>query len=388
MKLEGIPKFLHPRMRLFMSIDLVGSTALKQSGSFPIQAPNDGDRMTDAGSRWFVEITKFYTEFQAKFARHWQHYCSAVASEPMQPTGETPQLWKSNGDELIYVMEITTAKECAATVICWLRSGKEYRRQLRDKGSSLDVKMAAWVAGFPVVNSEVIFQPPSDIQTVESEDEIPELVHYDLLDRWHSGDEGRRGLSIDYIGPSIDTGFRVASKATPRKFTLSLETAFILSLPQMQRDMNDIVFRYDGRETLKGVLGGKPYPIFWIDTQMDDELTRLEDSLEGRSEKGLPKDHVKEFCEEFFARHKSNMIRPFILTDFEPLLVMPPDNYEAHVRHLADEWRAARESDAIAMKALGEAEPPDGESAPPVQDELLLDQLIVSLPLTEPPPAT
>lgn len=386
MRLDHLPDFLRPRLRLFMSVDLVGSTALKQSGTFPIKAPKDGDRLRDVGAHWFFDIAGFYGEMEAKFAKHWNYYCDYIAPKYNWPIGESPQLWKSNGDELIYVKELGSSKECIAAILCWKRAATEFRRQLRDKKSKLDVKMSAWTAGFPVTNTEVIFQSSYRNETSEKEDWIPEVLHFYFLETWYSNHDKRNGLVRDFIGPSLDTGFRIASMATSRKFTVSLEIALIIALTAIPRDIDELALRYDGQEILKGVLGGRPYPLFWIDTLNDDDLTKFEDRLGAGATPS--KEDIRNYCEEFICRHEAYMLSPFIVGDSEHLLAMVPENYEALVNHLAREWEIAKKSNEIFLKALA-GEIPEGEAATPVSGGESTDLNIdLSLPLPQDVSAT
>jgi hypothetical protein len=200
MSFDTLPSFLRPRLRLFMSVDLVGSTALKQAGDFPIKAPKEGERLRDLGPKWLLDLATFYREVQAKFEREWSDY-RIVAAGIGWPASNPAQLWKVNGDELIYVQELSSCRECIAAVGCWYRACLSYRNDLKNKNSKLDVKMAAWVAGFPVANTEVIFRSEDNS---DNEDWQPEVLHYHLLNIWHSG-ESRSGLVRDFIGPSIDS---------------------------------------------------------------------------------------------------------------------------------------------------------------------------------------
>lgn len=250
MNFEGLPQFLKPTLRLFLSIDLVGSTALKQAGSFPLDAPAENDPLADVGAEWFNEVAGFYRDIEIEFSREWQHYRESVAKKYVWPDGQDPFLWKSNGDEVIYVKELTESRECYAAVVCWINVVHTYRKKLKARKSPLDVKAAVWVAGFPIANSEVIFSTSVGERVFPLDIGIPKVTHYYLLDKWYSGD--KEGLVRDFIGPSMDTGFRVSSKATPRKCTLSMEAALLLSLVTPPEEYeNKIVIRYDGRENSK-----------------------------------------------------------------------------------------------------------------------------------------
>ncbi|WP_343031216.1 hypothetical protein, partial [Roseospira navarrensis] len=169
---------------------------------------------------------------------------------------------------------------------------------------------------------------------------IPKISNYYLLDKWYNDE--RDGLVRDFVGPSMDTGFRVSTKATPRKCTVSLEAALLLSLVVPPKEYeNKIVLRYEGRETLKGVIGGRPYPIFWADTHLDDELSKMEDNLKGPKRQDAS--HIRQFCSEFIKENEEYLFRPFVHESTEPLLNIKPENYENHLNHTVTQWKNEKE---------------------------------------------
>src|SRR3954469_16945762 len=99
---SSVPDFLRPRLRLFLSVDLVGSTALKQSGEFPIKKPDGEESLGRVGAKWLLDLATFYRDIEAKFTREWDLYSKQIAPKCKWPTTVSPRLWKVNGDELIY----------------------------------------------------------------------------------------------------------------------------------------------------------------------------------------------------------------------------------------------------------------------------------------------
>lgn len=331
---KDLPEFLKPRLRLFLSVDLVGSTALKQAGEFPIKRPIGDESLERAGPTWIFDLASFYREIEARFDFEWKNYCNSIPEKDRWPIDNRASLWKINGDELIYVQELKSSKHCIALLFCWKRACQSYRKDILSKMSKLDVKMTAWTAGFPLTNTEVIFERDGESRY---EDCDPLFIHYDLLKRWYSESDSHLKLIQDFIGPSIDTGFRIASKATPRKFIVSIEVAFIIAVTNIPKSMEMKLF-FSGHESLKGVFGGRPYPIFWIDTHSDDQLSRAEDKLTNITP--LVRESVQEYCECFFEGYSSYMIKPFINTDMESMMTAIPPHYEEKLRYLAEKCRA------------------------------------------------
>ncbi|WP_109049405.1 hypothetical protein [Azospirillum sp. TSA6c] len=348
--------FLRPRLRLFLSADLVGSTSFKQSGSLPVREPAPDATLATLGAQWFDPIAQFYAQIERLFSEEWRAYVEEVAPQCRWPSPvSSPELWKANGDELIYVLEVRQVREAYAAVLAWMRTLRGYRESLHLSFPSLDVKAAAWTAGFPLGNVEVVFR-----RNVGGQDD-PEarygfdqarLVHYLRLERWYeaekeSGHGGATGLVKDYIGPSMDLGFRIAARATPRKFSVTADLALMLAhadpptpyfTDKLSRPFFDpIHLRYEGGAELKGVLGGKPYPFFWIDMLHDDDFLRAEDRLLGQEP--CPAEKVKAFCNPFFERHARHLMRPFMTGCDVAELGDPPANYLAHLRRIDGLWR-------------------------------------------------
>jgi hypothetical protein len=97
---QDLPEGLKPRLRLFLSVDLVGSTAFKQSRQ-----------------EWLPALLNFYRDFDqiihAQF-RAFQQRSNAHIS--------APEFWKSNGDEVLYTCDLVTRPRR------WTRSTSGWRR--------------------------------------------------------------------------------------------------------------------------------------------------------------------------------------------------------------------------------------------------------------------
>lgn len=360
---NNVPKFLRPSLRLFLSIDLVGSTAFKQGGVFPIQKPKHDAGIEEVNARWLPAVSGFYKDIQEKFAAHWNGYCDSLSAGLDWKKGEPPQLWKSNGDELVYVKDLVDSIECFATISCWLKVARDYRSQLRAKKQKLDVKLAAWTAGFPISNTEVIFQSLEKSNVLDGVYSLPEYVHFHLLDIWHERPEERVGLVRDFIGPSMDTGFRVASRSTPRKFMISAELALLIANVNDPMGHDEIDIHFDGSEILKGVLGGNPYPLFWIDTLKGDSFSKAEDAVKKRERS--ENTHVKRFCDIFIKENEDYMLYPFILTDTNPQLRTIPPNYRETIECLANWWKSVKENDKARQQSDSDELPVEKSGSAP-----------------------
>lgn len=317
---DSVRESLRPRLRLFMSADIVGSTAFKQRSS------RDSDS-------WFGVVRSFYSKSQGFFEKKWDEaYKAHQASPSMLPlSADPPELWKTIGDEVLFTKEIEHPHEALICMSAWMGVLTELRSMLT-KSKSLDLKASAWLADFPIRNREifllahghrVVTGAPGQLaearkaelakqgaQAVapfdpepQPDDAHPQLTSAD--DRtadpaetdsdWENAElfklfrEGHSTVSRDFIGQSIDTGFRVSAEATSRKLTLSVELAHMLSkvcvdliaepshIPTL--DYRNFNFYFDGRQPFKGVLGGIPYPVIWLDTEPRRAIYRAEDAL-------------------------------------------------------------------------------------------------------------
>lgn len=185
--------------------------------------------------------------------------------------------WKFSGDEILFWVRLHEYKEAVSHIAAFKKALVSFPERWKRKEVPLRLKATAWVAGFPVTNSEVF------IETGEIR-------------------------SLDFIGPSIDTGFRLTKFSSPQKFVLSADLAlmFLDAMHRTEVPTGDFHLFYEGSEPLKGVLGGEPYPIVWID--MDGGILSLEERLLGVSRETKP--HLlREFLAKFV---DGKMIRPFI----------------------------------------------------------------------------
>jgi class 3 adenylate cyclase len=119
-----------PRLKVFLSADIVGSTALKQSYK---------DDISDV--IWPSIIQGFYRNFieaidLAWFAAQGHVFDTAVRAiksnraierELRDLFGPPPKFWKTIGDEVIFWKEITCETQMATVLAVWLNAVREVR---------------------------------------------------------------------------------------------------------------------------------------------------------------------------------------------------------------------------------------------------------------------
>ncbi|SKB46726.1 hypothetical protein [Sphingopyxis flava] len=211
--------------RLFLSVDMVGSTAFKAS------APLRGE------DGWLTIFRTFFTHFPLMLA-------GQIGFEFLDRE-ETPavDVWKAMGDEVIFTAQPSSAEEAVAILRVLLRTMRLYQAEHFD-ALPLRLKGTAWLADFSDYNIAL---------------EIPELSSSDAAPH------------LDFIGPDLDLGFRLSKYARPDSLILSLD---LLEMLLQARNMGDLILFLAGQERLKGVMFDRPYPIVWMN-DAEDTADRL-----------------------------------------------------------------------------------------------------------------
>ncbi|PNS08863.1 hypothetical protein [Solilutibacter silvestris] len=280
---------LRRKLLLFLSADIVGSTAYKQRSK--------------SSSDWFDTVGRFYRYAETTFLRFWKvaQAHNPETKDELFGTSE-PVLWKTIGDEVLFTKEIDTPSQAAACMQVWLNALKEYREFLAKADPALDIKSTAWLADFPISNREIILRVGND-----EDDENFAWANDRLLQEY---EKGTTGLTRDFVGPAIDTGFRLGAASSTRQLMLSVELAHLLSGEECGASekysagpyqMPWSKLRYSGRQTLKGVMNGLPYPQLWIDANPTKAINKAEDVLIARPEPRCEQIHA--FTTAFIEEH-------------------------------------------------------------------------------------
>lgn len=348
-------KFLQPHLRLFLSADVIGSTAYKSSRSLIGKATKGKESFEGHTPPWLFPMASFYADVDRTFSARWSQHESRSKKKRPDRTIPSPKFWKSNGDEVLYTQRLNDYREAYNSVRIWKEVVLDYRYRLKLKHPELDVKATAWVAGFPLTNSEVIFR--KTIGKTDPYDTGDDLFYnFYLLSEFYNGTRGNE-LTRDFIGPSIDTGFRLCALATARKFVISVDLALMLANYNDDTGI-DLGFRYDGRHLLKGVMGGERYPIFWIDMGGNDALSQTEDKLMPISGQNLNRDDIMKFCREFFSANNSKLIYPFIKEDLGEKFDNIPPMYAERLDQLQRQWPEQLQQRKIEIEATANKDAP------------------------------
>ncbi|OBG41238.1 hypothetical protein [Mycolicibacter heraklionensis] len=228
---------------LFLSCDLQNSTQFKQNEE------ND----------WIKTFLAFYTEFPS--------ILSAEVSKSCPGLGGRLSLWKAIGDELIFSVLIDSEQECSDAVDAWLAAMLEFELQHLLPKTPMTLKGGAFLATVPAPDRRVAI--PRTVRAKEDESQKDaEATNEETLNA--APEEAAVEFAMDFVGPSIDTGFRVLKYATRRYFVLTAEVAHLLFKHYNDQDQRDRRAHLVGTHVLKGVWGGKPYPVFALERELGE----------------------------------------------------------------------------------------------------------------------
>src|SRR5689334_14176201 len=99
-----------PCTRLFLSVDIVGSTAYKQHSTSSLVADQ-----SSLDVRWPTLFLRFFQDFPSIFASCLDEAQSATNVADFKPA-PPPVLWKAIGDELVFYQEVSTEAQVGVAV--------------------------------------------------------------------------------------------------------------------------------------------------------------------------------------------------------------------------------------------------------------------------------
>lgn len=282
---EGELSLPQYRVRLFLSADLAGSTAFKSEAENHI---------------WATEFRKFYSGFLGLFESNFLKTCREFPVTCGSFTDGGPKLWKTIGDEVIFVNRVDSSVQVFAFIHAFVETLKDYRKSLKggEETKKLDIKGNGWIASFPHPNQT--FELPS--RNHKSDDTLPN-------ENLELGADENPHL-FDFLGKGIDYGFRIGKNSRPDFFTISPALAAILCMANTNRNVTPFEFllKHSGMNQLKGVLNGEEYPIVGLNTESDSarrHLSDLQDSLLGTS--GPDPQKLQDYFNEFIKVHGIEM---------------------------------------------------------------------------------
>lgn len=238
-----------PVSQLFLSVDLTGSTAFKQ-------------RPFDPESPWQKVFLQFYREFPQVLYQQQQGHPAATLNF---------QLWKAIGDELLFTCEVRSERHIFQAIRLWVTAMREFTSTGLGEHPELGVKGAAFLGTFPGPDHESTIPWRPDVE--ESGRDVVLLNEEAVA----AGVRDTEKYLFDYFGPSIDIGFRICGRSTPRYLPLSLEVAYALAVVQHHHHSQAGSFASPDLKLLdsielKGVWSGRQYPVFALDMEYADPV--------------------------------------------------------------------------------------------------------------------
>jgi hypothetical protein len=308
------------KLRLFLSVDIGGSTALKNKknhtrlldtyddrkktlerlsrGQIPASSQEENENMggqegtsPEVGSLRLLDFTLDDTEKCIKtilydwaievfdWATILQYWLSEFHGDLFKVLEEVKEIdtqggidkyfWKAVGDELIYVFDIDSPEQIHHLVVSFLKVVRQYDSYQVAKDQVVRFKASGWTAGFPVRNRRIRFRGPklytADV-TESANRKAFATKECSGRDQCVRPEDCHRFTEYqpektDYLGPDIDAGFRIGDHAHPGIMVISMDLAEMLG--RAPEHLQQVRGAMVGWEKLKGVWNGSPYPIIW-----------------------------------------------------------------------------------------------------------------------------
>jgi len=355
--INNYPEFLKPRLRLFLSADIAGSTAAKQKES-SFYKEGEAPRKERG---WMEATVYFFEEFSSQFEAAWALADNAYhsVSGTKKSKNNPPEYWKAIGDEILFYKEISQWEEIWIAIGAWSVAIKKVRHELHNKFNSLglDIKGTAWIAGFPVINTELVLNIKSTPNSAEYKPQIDFPIFSNIcnLDQYYKSlSAGRHPAGErDFIGPLIDAGFRVSSQAIPGRLVISIEAAYAIlanklkhghvkAIQEEVKEFPDFKLYYAGRKHLKGFSGSSGYPLFIVDIGLpDDDLFSSEAKLLTKTNtcNMVNEQEALDFCEKYF-HDGTSVCHPYIYDEVDSILLggQMPQGHLMRLSELHDLW--------------------------------------------------
>jgi len=236
-----------PKERIFLSIDVIDSTKLKSS-------------LAEKGRSlglWAENFAAFYSEVLVNYRKeiieavkkHCPDNCPERKLCEKQELSTHPiNVWKYIGDEVVLVADLTCEDHHASVHVLALVETIKYlnsffEKKFKGSPDTMRFKGTAWVAGFPVRNIE-------------------------LLDLLVSGEQKVK----EFLGPSMDLGFRLAKFASDERLIISASLAYLIANEPPRKNKpfkllgQDNLLRlplcFGGLAEVKGIKNNK-HPLIW-----------------------------------------------------------------------------------------------------------------------------
>lgn len=314
----------------------MGSTAYKQR-------QEKAAASTLSSSDWLLPFISFYRETGAAIAAAETAVNGSLAKcQLFKTAGDPIEFWKGAGDELLFSRRIKSRFEALASVLAFREAVRAQRAGLKQQVPTLNLKATAWLAGFPVNNSEVVLGLAPEAPRIEDTwiENLLEL-HYQ-----RSTSKGRRSLKVDFLGPSIDLGFRLCAHSTPQEMVVSADLALLLTRCSKEvaafspirkasyLESNETTIGFRGAVELKGILGGSNYPVFFVRDDNTDDLYDLEATLRGVENPTL--ESIERYLNAYLNPGSALRMKPYFLDGLDDEFSDIPSTHKERIASFKD----------------------------------------------------
>jgi hypothetical protein len=209
-----ISVFDQSNVAMFLSADLAGATAFKSENIGP-----------DGEPRWLDAFETLFQELPLRLV-------GAVAMRFLEaPSFPKVEVWKVMGDEIIFLAGPLDAIEAKGLILGFCDALAAYSENLT-ACYGLRIRGCCWSARIGSGNRIV---------------EIREMTDF-----------GSGRPYVDFLGPDVDLGFRLCSRAAPGEVVVAPSLAeAVLCVDQPP----PLPLRWKETASLKGIHGGRPVPI-------------------------------------------------------------------------------------------------------------------------------
>jgi hypothetical protein len=304
------------RLRLFLSVDLVGSTAFKSKDD-------------ETNLVWIKAFQKFYEQFPKMFRKNYREFCSDAPEIDTNEKLITPKVWKTIGDEIIFVNRVHSVAHLAAYVISFRKTLITFGDEVNGT-YKLNTKGNGWIAAFPTPNRSIRLALDAKEESYSSNDDILTEADEVSVDDTPS--------QFDFLGKGIDGGFRISRNSAVDAMTLSPALAYLLcrAHKNVETTKFNCQFSFREPEVFKGVMGGKKYPVVSLITSRDEAHEKVE-CLEAEL-LDRPRAANAEKLYEYLDRYIEafNVERPTLKLSYGSADIAPPPYYVSYI----EEWQS------------------------------------------------
>lgn len=323
--LGELPAYVRPKYRIFLSVDIVGSSGIKMGKALglghvdSVSSPNKESSTPNIYDGWIQNFSDFFGGFYQLFRDEWIKLNRKYKDEPeiCNLFDLAPVLWKTIGDEAVYSVKIDHPDKVIVTIYCWHRAQKRFRSMYPET----KIKSTIFGAGFPVTNTELMFDRLFPHKDKRWSDNIM-LRSMHLIEQYDAmSDIDANSYIREYLGPSMDAGFRLTDYASSSITPLSLDVSWYLAAEPVFKEISQLQYeipnqRFMGENVLRSVWNEMEYPIFYLNTGHDIPIEERRITARGKLTADAPKDasrsDIRDYCTLIFEDTSNDLHTPFI----------------------------------------------------------------------------